>query len=37
MVTWNFFRHRSSMAEKEGAIIKKDHQEGMKMAVSLLE
>lgn len=25
------------MAEKEGAIIKKDHQEGMKMAVSLLE
>ena len=25
------------MAEKEGAIIKKDHQEGMQMAVSLLE
>lgn len=25
------------MAEKEGAVIKKDHQEGMKMAVSLLE
>jgi hypothetical protein len=27
----------SAMAEKEGAIITKDHQEGMKMAESLLE